>query len=265
MTTYLALANQKGGVAKTTSAVTLGHGLAQRGYKTLIVDLDPQGHVAMMLNIQKAPGVRRWYYDEEPFRNCVVPARENLFVLPTDKTIERVLTKMREDSSYGKNGPIEFARALRTQTTGYAVVLLDLAPSLSPMQVAALIAANYVVIPTRLRHVDLDGLNEVVRTITELGRQGHSLSGYFILPTFYDRSTTETAIRLKELVTTFGKRVWPPVVQDTRLSEAPGRGVTAWEYAPDCNGLLGYINGGGKRIGGYAYAVEQVIGLVEGV
>ena len=263
-TTYIAFANQKGGVAKTTSTLSIGHGLALQGYKTLIVDLDPQGHIAKMLNLPKAPGVRRWYYDEEPIAACVIEARPNLDILPADKTIERVQGKIRDDAAYGRNGPLEFARALRRETANYAVVLIDLAPSLNPLQVAALLAANYAIIPTRLRITDMDGVTEVLKTITELNRQGSPLS-YFILPTFYDRSTTETANRFKEMITQFGKKLWPPVVQDTRISEAPGHGQTVWEYAPDCNGLLGYVNGGGKRVGGYAYAVNQVINLIEGV
>ncbi len=256
----IAFGSQKGGVAKTTSVVTLGHGLARRGYKTLLVDLDPQGHVARMLNLPKDGGVRRWYYDEEPLASCVQKARENLFVLAADKTLERVAGKIREES-YGAEA---FAFALKRQTEAFDAVLLDLAPSLSNIQVAALIAADYVISPTRLRFTDLDGVQEIVRSIAEVSRHGHQMKGLWVLPTFYDRTTSETTEQLKDLVEAYGKRVLPPIMQDTRISEAPARGMTIWEYAPECNGLLGYINGGGRRVGGYAYVLEQLAAVLDG-
>lgn len=256
----IAFGSQKGGVGKSTTAVTLGHGLALRGKRVLIVDLDPQGHVCKLLNVAKNPGVRAWYYDEQPLQECVRQARENLWVLGSDKTINRVAGKIREESF----GASAFAYALKQQTEGYDAVLLDLAPSLNDLHVAALLASEYVVCPTRLRFTDMDGVQEIVRSVAEVGRHGHQVRGLFILPTFYDRTTTETGERLLELAQQFGKRVWPPIAQDTRISEAPGRGMTIWEYAPDCNGAIGYVNGGGKRVGGYSYALEQVLQLVEG-
>ncbi len=255
----IAFGSQKGGVGKTTSAVTLGHGLALRGKRVLIVDLDPQGHVCKLLNLPKNAGVRQWYYDDEPLAKCAVMARENLWALGADKTLNRVAGKIKEDA-YGAEA---FAYALTQQTEGYDAVLLDLAPSLNDIQVAALLASDYVICPTRLRFVDLDGVQEILRSAAEVARHGHAIRGLYILPTFYDRTTTETSERLIELAHLYGKQVWPPVVQDTRISEAPGRGQTIWEYAPECNGVLGYTNGGGKRVGGYGYALEQLLQLVE--
>ncbi|MEM4203120.1 MAG: ParA family protein, partial [Candidatus Methanomethylicaceae archaeon] len=104
-----AFINQKGGVGKTTSVVTLGSGLALRGYKTLIVDCDPQGHVATQLGIPKSPGLRRWYYDEEPLDQVIVQVRNNLMVITSDKTTDRVLGRMREEQW----GAAEFADRLR--------------------------------------------------------------------------------------------------------------------------------------------------------
>ncbi len=263
MIKFISMANQKGGVAKTTSSVTIGHGLANQGLDVLIVDMDPQGHVAKMLNQPKGAGIRKWYYDEAPLSECTVQAREHLDILTADKTIERVLGKIRSAADEGRNGPRDFASALRQDAAqvGYDVVLMDLAPSLSVIQVAALLASDIVIIPTRLRYADMDGVNELMKTIGELSQQGHKME-FYLLPTFYDRSTNETTERLKELWGKYPNRVWAPIVQDTKLSEAPGRGLTVWEYAPDTNGVIGYVNGGGKRVGGYANAVEQVTKLI---
>ena len=258
MTHTFAIASQKGGVGKTTTAVTLGHGLALSGVKTLIVDADPQGHVARMLNTPKRPGLRQWFYDEQPLASCVVNTRPNLDILPGDKTTEKVLGKIR-DESYGEQ---LFADQLINQTTAYQVVIIDLAPSLNNLQVAAILAADYAIIPTRLRYTDLDGVQEVIRTIAEVARHGHTLTNFYILPTFYDRTTTETHARFRELVAQHASRIWPPISHDTKLSEAPGHGQTIWEYAPKTNGIVGFANAAGKRIGGYACVVDQIQTLI---
>ena len=263
MTTIFSFINQKGGVGKTTSAVTLGHGLALRGYRTMLVDCDPQGHIATQLSLPKAPGLRHLYYDEQPLADATVQARENLLVLPGDKSTDRVLGKMREEQW----GAAEFAERLRleSEAMGLQAVLLDLAPSLNHLQIAAMLASDYVIIPTRLRFTDLDGVSEITRSITETSRRSSQPKRYYLLPTFFDRVTKETAQRLSELAQVFGRQVWPPIPQDVKLAEAPGRGMTIWEYAPQSAGVQGYTNGGGKQIGGYETILSELIRLMEGV
>ena len=254
--------NQKGGVGKTTSVVTLGSGFARHGYKTLLVDCDPQGHIATQLGLEKAPGLRRWYYDEESLEQVMTAARENLYVVTGDKTTDRVLGRMREEQW----GAAEFAERLREASVqlGMDAVLLDLAPSLNHLQIAAMLASDYVIIPTRLRYTDLNGVSEITRSITETARRSQMPGRYYLLPTFFDRVTRETHQRLMELVNVFGKQVLPPIPQDVRLAEAPGRGMTVWEYAPQCAALQGYVNGNGKTVGGYAAILDALIGLLEG-
>lgn len=256
----ITVSNQKGGVGKTTTTLTLGSGLALQGYKTLLADLDPQGHVARSLNLPKQPGVRRWYYDDTPLRECVLEARENLWLLPGDKSTDKVMGRIR-DESYGEES---FAHALREQAAaaGFDVVLLDLAPSLNNLQVAALVAADYVLIPTRLRITDLDGVQEVILSIGQLARHGHKPRGCYILPTFFDRNANETIRLLKETAARFPSMLWPPIVQDVRVGEAPARAKTLWEYAPDTNAVLGYLSGA-KRVGGYMDVVDRVVRLIE--
>ncbi len=252
--------NQKGGVGKTTSAVTLGSGFALAGRKALIVDCDPQGHVSTQLQISKNPGLRRWYYDEELLNKVVNPARENLLVLSGDKTTDRVLGKLREEQW----GLAAFAERLRQEgeAMGIEVTLLDLAPSLNHLQVAAMLASDYVIIPTRLRFTDLDGVNEIAKSIGETSRRTRMPRRYFLLPTFYDRVTRETGERLGELVQVFGQQVWPPIPQDIKAAEAPGRGKTIWEYAPQSPALRGYSNGS-RQVGGYADILERMLNLLE--
>lgn len=254
MTTILTIANQKGGVAKTTSAVTLGHGLAQAGFRVLIVDLDPQGHVAFTLGLDKSNGLYRLLVDAEPLKKIVITARPNLDIVASDKTGEaakRYVTTINFRERV-------ISRALKG--VDYDVVILDTPPSIDVLHVAALVASNWVVIPTKLDALAVDGVNEILRSMAEV-EQDHRFDGYSIVPTFYDRTTKETATQLRDLVEAFPEAVWPPIPQDTKAREATAFGKTLWEYAPDSPSVTGYqING--KRVGGYADLLERMKGVI---
>lgn len=253
----IAIANQKGGVGKTTTAVHLGYGLAARHYKTLIVDTDPQGHVAVALGLPKSPGLYRMIVDDDPVEQCAISARPDLWIIPSDKRTERAnryLTSLDYRESVLKS-------ALPADSTAYEFALIDLAPSINVLHVAALAASDVVVIPTRLDHMALDGVNEVLRSIAEINRQGGNIQDYAILPTFYDRVTRETSVQFYALVNAFGAKVWPPIPTDTRLRESSVYGQTLWEYAPTTPALIGIPNNGG-RTGGYAVAIDKLLWMI---
>jgi chromosome partitioning protein len=247
----IAFANQKGGVGKTTTAVTLADGLARLGYKTLLVDLDPQGHVAFCLGLEKSPGLYRLIVMEEPLHKILLQARPNLDVLASDKRTEKV--KRYITLSDFREGIL--ADILRS--TAYHVVLIDMAPSMDVLHVNGLVASDWVVIPTRLDALSVDGVKEILLTMGEVGQRGHSFQGYSILPTFFDRTTRETLAQFQDLARTFGGRVWPPIPQDTRVREASAYGKTLWEYSPDSPAILGYIDGK-QRLGGYRQTLDRI-------
>ena len=251
----IAFANQKGGVGKTTTAVTLAHGLALRGLRTLLVDLDPQGHVAYALGLPKSNGLYRWVCLGEPLGKVVVSARPNLDIIPGDKHTEKVkrhitLSDFRET-----------ILSDQLQRSGYQVVLLDMAPSLDVLHVNGLIASDWVLIPTRLDALAVDGVKEILSTMGEMSSRGHKFLGYSILPTFFDRTTRETLAQLKELVQAFGSRVWPPIPQDTRVRESAAYGKTVWEYTPETSATQGYPNGK-QRIGGYQQTLDRLVEVI---
>jgi chromosome partitioning protein len=253
------IANQKGGVGKTTTTVTLGSGLASLGYRVVIVDMDPQGHDAYMLDLPKAGGLSRWFYDGEALKTQAIQAKENLFILRGNKTTEKVKGRIK-DESYGEE---KFAKALREETNSFDVVLMDTAPSMDPLHVAGLLAADFALIPTKLRLMDLDGVSEIKHSIDEVALHGHAID-YAILPTFYERKPNEPMLQLRELIRVFPNRVWPPIMQDIKVGEAPKHGLTLWDYAPKCNAVIGYPDENGKRVGGYQDTLERVINLISG-
>ncbi len=250
--TIITLANQKGGVGKTTTAVTLAHGLALQGQRTLLVDLDPQGHVAFALGAEKSPGLYRLIVDEDPIDQVSVSCRSNLDIIPGDKRTEKA-----KRSVVISNFPTESIRRVLKHAE-YDVILLDMAPSLDVLHVSALMASDWVLIPTKLDALAVDGVNEVLRSMAEVVERGHRL-GYSILPTFFDRTTRETLHQLKALVGTFNQHVWPPIPQDTRAREAPAYGKTLWEYCPRSPAVIGY---GENQVGGYASTLSRLMEVI---
>jgi chromosome partitioning protein len=261
MTKVIAFVNQKGGVGKTTSAITLGHGLAIAGRKVVLVDGDKQGHIERHLNIPKKPGFRRWFYEEEPLEEHLIEARPNLWVLPGDKSTNLVIGKLRDE-------PLAtpmFVKRLRQELEmgNFEVGMIDLGPGLDHLQMAAMMAADYVLIPVSPRFLDMDGVAEVTQTMAELNySQGKEWRRCIMLPTMYMRMWKESGVRLRELVERFGAMVWPPIPNDPRVVEAPGRGKTLWEYAAETKAVKG-IETGEKRIGGYEEALERLKKLLE--
>jgi chromosome partitioning protein len=252
-----ALANQKGGVGKTTTAVTLAAGFAANGKKTLLIDLDPQGHIAFSFGLEKSPGMYRWLVMDETLADLVVNVRPYLDILPGDKRTEKVkrhitLMDFRES-----------ILADNLHSSGYDVVLLDMAPSLDVLHVNGLVASDWVIIPTRLDAMAVDGVKEILLTMGEITQRGHRFQGYSILPTFFDRTTRETITQFQEIVRTFGERVLPPVPQDTRVREASAYGKTLWEYCSNSSVMQGYQDGKNQS-GGYRQIVTRLMDVIDG-
>ncbi len=253
----IAIANQKGGTGKTTTAVTLGHKLALNGRRVLLVDTDAQGHVASALGVNKSPGILRlveWYKNDKK-APMIVQARPGLDLIPSSsRTTEakEILTGMRFREDF-------LERALEELGTDYDVIVIDCAPSVDVLHMAALVAADWLVVPTRLDFLAVDGVNEVILLLEETKQyrpKAASLSG--ILPTFFDRRTNETMEQLKTLVDTFSDLVLPPIPVDVKLREAPAFGESIWEYAPGSRCLIGIDSGKGKSYGGYTRFVERM-------
>ena len=243
-------ANQKGGVGKTTTVITLGHGLAMRGYRVLLVDVDPQGHIAIALGLKKAPGILRLLSYQDPLDTLVQEARPNLWILPSDSTTERAKRDLMS-MDYRE-------RVLKTalRDADFDVILIDTAPSYDVLHVSALVASRRLLIPTKLDSLAVDGVNEILRASATLRQYGDAPEAFSVLPTFFDRVTRETMLQLHDLVTHFAAQVWPPIPQDVRAREAPAYGQTLWEYSPGSAAVTGY--GNGDKVGGYASTLDRL-------
>jgi chromosome partitioning protein len=204
--------------------------------------------------MEKAPGMYRLILDDEPLRTVAQNARLNLDIVPGDKRTEKAQRYL---------ASVDFREHVLQNIldhTHYDVILIDLAPSLGVLHVAALVASDWVVIPTRLDALAVDGVNEVLHTYAEIVRQGGRPQGYSVLPTFFDRTTNETREQLRALIQAFGVNVLQPIPNDTKAREAAAFGQTIWEYAPHSAALAGYPNGHGN-VGGYLNVTTCLVDL----
>lgn len=258
----ISIANQKGGVGKTTTVVNLAHYFANQGKRVLVVDCDVQGHVAKCLGLAKGDGLYRLIADEALVRDVAVRARPGLDVITSDKRSEKIKLWLSDQVAR----ELVVAGALEEAVGLYDVILLDLAPGSDIVHVGALVASDYVIIPANMEYLALDGVMEILATVRSLKRlpqvQPPKLIG--VLPTRYDRVSRDARENVTRLGEVIGmEAVLPPIVKDVRVPEASGRGLTVWEYAPETAAAVGFENGGRVtnsrgRVGGYLHLGEIV-------
>jgi chromosome partitioning protein len=255
MTIKLVIASHKGGTGKTTTAVTVGHRLAQLGQRVLLIDLDAQGNLADYLGIEPGPGVYRLLKDREPLASVVVDAgRERLALVPGNHSTAQAAKDL--IAVYGRD------QRLRRAVDGspYDWILFDTAPSLGLLQALAFVAADWLLIPTELTFASGLGVAQVLRTVATLKQEidGMRIRLAGILPTKWDRRVGESEAQLKILAERFPKLVWLPIPTDAKVAEAPAYGSTLWEYAPGCAALAGRQIGD-RLIGGYEQTVTRLL------
>ncbi len=223
----LAIANQKGGVGKTTTAVTLAHDLARKGHTTVLVDLDAQGNAAACLGLSPAPGLYKLLLGLTPLDELLTEARPGLWFLASDASTAKVKMALAAEP-YRES---ILAKALTPLEADFC--LLDCGPSRDLLHDLAHHAAGEVVIPTACDHLSLAGVKQELDSLQLVQEHGHKVACLAVLPTFYDTVTTESQTNLRRLVDAFGPLVLPAIPRATRLREAPAAGLTLWEYLSD--------------------------------
>jgi len=238
----ITIANQKGGVGKTTTAVTLAHGLALNGRETLLVDLDPQGQCASALGLLQESGIFNLLVGGQTLRDVTrTTGRKGLCFIPGDKRTSTAQVVLNYE---GFNvGVIHdaLAPALRA---GVKAVIIDTAPSVGGLQEAALLASDVVIIPSASDYASSEGVLKMVETAGILRRQ-HGWGGGVlgILPTFYDDVTKESRATLDDLRETLGADlILDPIHRATILRECWSEGKTIWEKAPESRAAKEYGN-----------------------
>ncbi len=253
----IAVANQKGGVGKTTTTVNLGACIAEQGFRTLVIDLDPQGNASTGLGIENRGLETSMYHvimHEVPLEDCVEPsAVKNLFVAPASldlagAEIELVPAFSREN---------RLRRAIEAVLDDYDYVLIDCPPSLGLLTVNGLNAASEVLVPIQCEYYALEGLGQLLRNVDLVKRNlNPRLEVSTIVCVMYDARTKLADQVVREVREHFGDKVCRTVVPRTvRLSEAPSFGQPIITFDPTSRGAVAYrevakevIRGSSKRI-----------------
>ena len=235
----IAVLNQKGGTGKTTTTVSLGAGLAEEGYRVLIIDVDSQGHVGISLGCDDRAEHSLYHLMIEgmPLESCTVEARPNLDVLPGDDSLasaEIFLARQPDDRD-------KKLRQTLGDHKGYDIILLDCGPSLSLLNMNALTFADHLLVPVSCDFLSLVGVKQVLKTLKNINKVLlHPIQILGILPTFYDMRNNISDESIKTLKGYFHDQVLEPIRVNTRLKEAPQHSQTIFEYAPSSRGAKDY-------------------------
>jgi chromosome partitioning protein len=235
----IAILNQKGGTAKTTTAVSLAAGLARQGLRTLLVDLDPQGNVSVSLGLACPRLIHHVFLSGVRAAACVVRARENLDVIASDQGLAAVEIELARSPAAERTHRL---RALLAGVGDYDYIILDCAPALSILNHNALELAGEVLIPVSCDYLALVGVKQVLNTLRRIGEElGRDIHVVGVLPTFYDVRDRVCAEVVGILRKSFGPKTLPPIRVNIKLAEAPSFKKTIFEHAPDSNGARDYV------------------------
>jgi chromosome partitioning protein len=262
----IAIANQKGGVGKTTTAVNLAASMAAAGQKVLLIDTDPQGNATTAIGFPKDPSRKTLYNTlilAEPISHVILRTQiDGLDIVPSDRnlvgaTVELVGSENRE---------YRLKKALEQVLDNYSFVIIDCPPALDFLTLNALVASNSVLVPIQCEYFALEGVSELLDTLMRIRRTlNPDLAIEGIVMTMHDERTTLSRQVTSDLRSFFGAQVFETIIpRNVRLAEAPSHGKPISIYDNSSSGAKAYeklamevVTNGQKRLRAGAGSVNS--------